>query len=50
MHLSGSQIRIISNKKYFFSAAIWSGKHSQVILMTNRMDQEVISLDNFSDL
>ena len=50
MHLGGSQIRIISSKKYFFSAAIWSGKYSQVKLKINRMDQEVISLDNFSDL
>ena len=37
-------------QKYFFSTAIWSGKYSQVKLKTNRIDQEVISLDNFSDL
>ena len=50
MHLGGSQIRIISSKKYFFNAAIWNVKYSQVKLKTNRKDQEVISLDNFSGL
>ena len=50
MHLGVSQILIINSKKYIFSADIWSGKYSQVELKNNRMDQVVISLDNFSDL